>query len=211
MLPMEDSYLTIRQRAQAEVKIKGSRFIAECALVCEAESALEFVETIRKREHAATHHCFAYRVGSGDRTSFKYSDDGEPSGTAGRPIYDAICGQGITNVVTVVTRYYGGTKLGTGGLVRAYTEAAKQALSRAGTQEHFITDLLHIRLDFAMYDQLLRVLNQFEASQKNSSFTDHVSLDAEVRISRTQPLIDEIIRLTGGKAVIEKVSDSEEN
>ena len=114
----DDVYYQILKTARHETKVKGSRFIAECATVATADEALSFLGAIRKREHAATHHCYAYTVGLFDDMQFKYSDDGEPSGTAGRPIYDMIGGQELSNCIVVVTRYFGGTKLGTGGLVR---------------------------------------------------------------------------------------------
>ncbi|MCK4606997.1 MAG: YigZ family protein, partial [candidate division Zixibacteria bacterium] len=117
---MDDQYYEIAGPARIEIKRKGSRFIAETGAVSSVEEAHEQLETVRSREHAATHHCYAYRVGIADEARFKYSDDGEPGGTAGRPIYDVICGCEVTNALLVVTRYFGGTKLGTGGLARAY-------------------------------------------------------------------------------------------
>src|SRR5512140_3280741 len=121
---MDDAYFTIEHEASIELKIKNSRFIGETYLVTSPEQALERLSSVRKREFSATHHCYAYRVGLSRNVLFKYSDAGEPSGTAGKPIYDQMMGADITQILLVVTRYFGGTKLGTGGLTHAYSEAA---------------------------------------------------------------------------------------
>ena len=117
--PIVDSYLTLKSPSEHEIKIKASRFIALGFPVPDESSAMTILESVRKKEFAATHHCYAYVVGL-DKEQFKYSDDGEPSGTAGRPIYQTIMGRNLKNVIVIVVRYFGGTKLGTGGLARAY-------------------------------------------------------------------------------------------
>ena len=129
---MSDTYLTIGGYARAEIKIKGSRFIAEAMPVARVEAAEKEIAAVCKREFNATHHCTAYRIGpNGD--VFRYNDDGEPSGTAGIPILRQIDGRSLTDTLVVVTRYFGGTKLGTGGLIRAYGDAARQVLETAST------------------------------------------------------------------------------
>ena len=202
---MDDTYFTIACETEAEIKRKGSRFIAETRLVTSVDAAGERLTEIRKREHAATHHCFAYIVGDKDDSSFKYSDDGEPSGTAGRPIYDAVCGRDLTNLLLVVTRYFGGTKLGTGGLVRAYGDAAHEVLEKSGLKTNYLTETIRGEIAFPLYDQLMRVVNRLEVKQHDADFSDHVSLMLEVRRSRRQNLIDEITQLSGGKAKIEPI------
>ena len=128
---MEDTYLTLREGAEAQIKVKGSRFLAEAVPVADEAVAEAALATIRKREYNATHHCTAYRIGPA-ADLFRFNDDGEPSGTAGQPILRQIEGRELTNTLVVVTRYYGGTKLGTGGLIRAYGEAASLALFGLG-------------------------------------------------------------------------------
>ena len=136
---MDDSYKEVSARELAEIKIKGSRFIGEVVPASSIEDAEAALGQIRKREYNATHHCWAYRLGvKGDL--FRYSDDGEPSGTAGQPILRHIDGLGITNILVVVTRYYGGTKLGTGGLIRAYGEAARLVLEKSVIEEKILRD-----------------------------------------------------------------------
>ena len=141
---MDDLFYTIKSPAVYEIKVKGSRFIGETELVRNPDEALGALEHIRKREHAATHHCFAYRIGAGSQMTCKYSDDGEPNGTAGRPIHDVLRGRGLTNTLVVVTRYYGGTKLGTGGLMKAYSEAARRGVEQSGLCEDFVTESVRI-------------------------------------------------------------------
>ncbi len=203
---MEDSYYTIAGEAQHERKVKGSRFIGECGPVTTVEAAQAFLETIRKREHAANHHCYAYTVGLFDDTEFKYSDDGEPSGTAGRPIHDVITGRELTNTIVVVTRYFGGTKLGTGGLVRAYSQAAIGTVEAVGRKQEFLKSRLEVGLDFSLYDLLMKTMQKFEARQVDAEFTDSVRVVIEVRDSRVEALRDEIIQLSSGKATIDAVN-----
>jgi uncharacterized YigZ family protein len=201
---MDDRYYTIRAPSQAETRVKGSRFLAESKPVISVKDVQVALERIRKREYAATHHCYAYRVGLFDRMTFKYSDDGEPSGTAGCPIYDVICGCNLTNVLIVVTRYFGGTKLGTGGLARAYSEAAKLVVKKSGTKENFITESIKVEVEFPFYNQLVKILPEYSAKQTKADYSDRVALELEVRQSRADALIAEITQLSGGKARIER-------
>jgi len=205
---MDDVYYTIAKAASIEIKRKGSRFIAETNLAAGTGSALEQLERIRKREHSATHHCYAYRVGLLDEIEYKYSDDGEPNGTAGRPIYDVVCGRGITNILLVVTRYFGGTKLGTGGLVRAYSDAARNVMETSGRQEHYLTERIAVTIDFSLYDSLAKIVRRLQATQNRADFSDHVSLELEVRKTKADHLITEIVQLSAGKAKIEKIRPS---
>lgn len=145
------SYRTPAELFEHEIdKIKGSRFLALVAQAGSEEEAMAHIAAVRKQHHAARHHCWAWRIGQQGETS-RSSDDGEPSGSAGRPILQAIEGADITFVVAVVTRYFGGTKLGVGGLVRAYGGAAAEALSRAPVTVVVPTRAVRVELD---YDQL---------------------------------------------------------
>ncbi len=201
---MEDSYYTIAEPAQAEIKRKGSRFIGEATLVSDPDEARTALEMIRKREHAATHHCYAWQVGLDQETRFKYSDDGEPNGSAGRPIYEAIGGHDLTNLLLVVTRYYGGTKLGTGGLARAYRDAAREVLERCGRQQHFITTTLLVEIEFAQYDKLLKLLHSSGARPDASEFSDRVKLKLIVNRSKAAKLKADIVQLSSGRATIDQ-------
>lgn len=202
---MEDSYVTIKQPARHEIKVKGSRFIGESFHAGSPDNALASLEQVRKREHAATHHCFAWRTGLFDDRQFKYSDDGEPSGTAGKPIYDVICGHELDNTLVVVTRYFGGTKLGTGGLVRAYSVAAQGVLEASGQERHFVMSQLEITIDFSLYDSLMKLMHQHGAVQDDAEFTDKVQVLVAVRQSRAEDFERAITELSKGQAKIEKV------
>lgn len=124
---MLEEYRTVLGHGESEIVEKKSRFLAEVSHIDTEEEALEFIEKIRKKHYNATHHCYAYVLGERFELQ-RFSDDGEPGGTAGKPMIDVLTGEGIHDTVVVVTRYFGGTLLGTGGLVRAYSGAAKEGL-----------------------------------------------------------------------------------
>ena len=203
---MEDRYFEIARESQIEIKIKGSRFIGETRRVASTKAAVAGLEDIRKREHSATHHCYAWQVGPAVNSEFKYSDDGEPNGTAGKPIYDVLVGSTLTNVLVVVTRYYGGTKLGTGGLAHAYSAAARDAIAASGATERFLTDDFRVDIGFPHYDRLQQLLQRLDISIIDSRFTDQISLDVRVRQSRSDQLLKAFTELTSGRGTIEQIS-----
>lgn len=204
---MDDTYYTVAHPSLHEIKVKGSRFIGECMPADSVESAVGVLEGIRRREHAATHHCYAYTIGFADKMQFKYSDDGEPSGTAGRPIYDVLVGRQLSNTIVVVTRYFGGTKLGTGGLVRSYSDAATGVLDAAGRIEHHHMVHYDVTVGFPLYDLLVKLTHHHEARQLKAEFTDRVRILIEVRRSRAESLRNDIIQLSGGKATIAAIEE----
>lgn len=205
---MEDEYRTIARAARTEIKVQGSRFIGEAVPATTVDDAQAKLDSIRKREHAATHHCSAYRVGHEETPIFKYSDDGEPSGTAGRPIYDAICGADLTDTLVVVTRYFGGTKLGTGGLAHAYADSAALALKEAGMVTRYLTSRATCTLEFSQYDRWLRLIQQSGAIVIESQFAAEVKTCIEIRRSRFDDLRRTFIELTAGKGQFEPLFPS---
>ncbi|UCC43165.1 MAG: YigZ family protein [Candidatus Zixiibacteriota bacterium] len=202
---MDDRYLVIAGKGSSEIKERGSRFLGEALYAATAVEAQAELEMIRRREFSASHHCFAWRVGLGEDQTFKYSDDGEPGGSAGRPIYDIVVGRELTNVIVVVTRYFGGTKLGTGGLARAYSEAASLALQRAGIMERYICDSFRLTVGFPVYDRLEKLLGHMQAEIIRSDFTDAVTLSVNIRRSRTEEMLSALTELTSGKGKIERL------
>lgn len=200
---MDDEYLTIARPSRAEIKVQGSRFIGEVLQALTIIEAQISIEAIRKREYAATHHCYAYRIGHDGTPQFKYSDDGEPNGTAGRPIYDAIVGAGLTDTLVVVTRYFGGTKLGTGGLAHAYADTAAQAIKSAGQVQRFVTSRARCTIEFSLYERLTRLLTKLGATVVESQFTADVALVIEIRRSRFDELKAQFVELTAGKGRFE--------
>ncbi len=202
---MDDEYRTIAQPSRVEIKVQGSRFIGEALTTLTVSEAQAALEAIRKREYDATHHCYAYRVGHEEAPQFKYSDDGEPNGTAGRPIYDAICGADVTDVLVVVTRYFGGTKLGTGGLAHAYAESAQLALKAAGSETRYLTRQARCTLEFSIYDRWQRQLAKFGAKVIESQFAADVTLRVEIRRSKFEELRAAFVELTAGKGLFDEL------
>ena len=196
--PVNDSYLTPTGDAEHEIKIKGSRFIGLVYRVESAEEVEVRLDAIRKKEHAATHHCFAWVVGL-DREEFKYSDDGEPSGTAGLPIYRVITGRKLKNTLVIVVRYFGGTKLGTGGLTRAYSQAASEVLDKAGVVEQLICRRVKFTVPFPLYDRVMRIVSTGNYKIIDQQFADDVSMEIEIRLSQIEPFKNQIVELSGGQ------------
>jgi uncharacterized YigZ family protein len=155
----DDDFLTLAAPAVAETKVRGSTFLAHAAPAGDEEVARAFLATVRKEHHAATHNCSAWRIHSG---VWRANDDGEPSGSAGAPILSAIDAVGLLDCVVVVTRYYGGTKLGVGGLVRAYGEAAALALGSAPRLAAVRAVRLRIRYPYELTSSVMRVLERME-------------------------------------------------
>lgn len=205
---MSDSYLTIRSESIIETRVKGSRFIGESFRAATVDEALTRIEAVRKREYRASHHCYAYIIGGPEVAQFKYSDDGEPSGTAGRPIYDVLRGDRLTNLLVVVTRYFGGTKLGTGGLVRAYGDAARAVVQESGVREIFVTSEYRLTLDFSQYNQWQREIQKLGAKVVDSEFTDRVTLVVSIRRSQAAKLRESFTEITAGKGEFEEISRS---
>lgn len=200
---INDSYLTITDHCSQEIKIKGSRFIGLAYPVENAEQAMVRLEEIRKKEHAANHHCFAYVIGI-DNDQFKYSDDGEPSGTAGKPIHQVITGRNLKNVLVIVVRYFGGTKLGTGGLARAYSQAAVEVLEKAKIVERLICDRIKFTLEFGLYDQVMRLINTGKYTIIDQDFAEQITLTVDIRKSQKDNFIARLKELSGGKVEVEK-------
>lgn len=198
-----DSFLTLGSECAHEIKIKGSRFIALGYPAETSKAVTDIIEQVRKKEFAATHHCFAWSVGW-EKEQFKYSDDGEPSGTAGKPIYRAIADRNLRNVLVVVVRYFGGTKLGTGGLSRAYAQAAKEMLDKANIIEKLICDNLHFNISFSLYDKLMNLINTGKHQIVSQNFADEVTMDIAVRKSQSDAFAAKLNELSGGRIEIRK-------
>lgn len=194
-------YKTIFQYGEAEHIIEKSRFIGYAKPVENEEDALAFVEEIKIKHKNATHNVPVYIIGEKDAIQ-RYSDDGEPAGTAGVPILDMLKKEEIKNTAIVVTRYFGGIKLGTGGLVRAYTATAKLALQQAKIIEKVLYDVVSIKIDYTLLGKVQNELIVKEYSIKETIFEDTVSLSVYVTVEQSTQLINSITNLTSGKALI---------
>ena len=182
-------YLTVKEKATAEQIIEKSRFIAYVNRVDSREEAERFINSVREEHRSATHNVPAFVLGETGQTQWA-SDDGEPQGTSGIPVLNTITGRKLTNVVMVITRYFGGIKLGTGGLMRAYTGVAREALDKAGVCE--ITDMLafRARVSYAVFERIRRDAgkNQYELSdivyEDQVTFTMSSGLDQKDQVLR---------------------------
>lgn len=155
----KDTYLSVKSETQGTYREKASRFIAFATPVSTEEEAKERLASIRKSYHDANHHCYAYRLGpTGD--VYRINDDGEPSGTAGRPIFGQIQSRGLSDVLVVVTRYFGGTKLGVPGLIHAYRTAAEDALSKGIVVNKTLTDSIGVTFEYAKMNDVMKILKE---------------------------------------------------
>ncbi len=173
---MAKRYLIPAKTVRAEITITRSRFIATMGFADTVEAARRFIRQIRDKMPDATHHVYAFRIGYGSSVNEGLSDDGEPAGTSGKPVMSVLRGTDLGDIVVVITRYFGGTKLGTGGLVRAYSSAAKEALEILPIIEKVTTVTLQILLSYAQYEQFKRILDEYEAQIIDEAFADNVTL-----------------------------------
>src|SRR5690625_4540546 len=150
---MLTSYLTVKNYGKHEINIQKSRFIGYVQRVETEEEAQEFIRKIQKKHHDATHNCFAYIIGENDQIQ-KANDDGEPSGTAGIPILEVIKRQNLKNTAVVVTRYFGGIKLGAGGLIRAYGKSTAEAIKATGIVKRQFMQGIAVKVDYSLIGQL---------------------------------------------------------
>ncbi len=193
------SYQTVYQGGSAEIVEKKSRFIAKVFSIKTEEEALKVLEDVKKQYWDARHHCWAY-VLEENQPQERFSDDGEPSGTAGRPILEVIRGQGLRGVMIVVIRYFGGTLLGTGGLVRAYTQAAKEGILASTVICKESGFLLTIATDYTGLGKIQYLLGQRGIPVADSRYTDEVELDVLVSEEEEGRLKKEIAEATNARA-----------
>jgi uncharacterized YigZ family protein len=189
------AYLTVARRGQAEIVIKKSRFIANVAPVRSEDEAWRFIEKIRTEHQEATHNCFAFKAGTVQRMS----DDGEPSGTAGRPIFEVLEKQGLSDTVIVVTRYFGGILLGAGGLVRAYSQAAVAGVEAAGLARAVTAVECQISLDYPLVGKVQYLLSQRGALILDSQFGHEVTMICRLLAEAFQGLEGELAEISAGR------------
>lgn len=181
---MTDSYQTIIAPSTGEFKDRGSKFIAYAWPVRSEADALQHLENLRKEHFKARHHCFAWRF-EPDGSRFRSNDDGEPSGTAGRPILGQIDSFTLTYVVVVVVRYFGGTLLGTSGLINAYREAAAEALRHAEVIECLVKDFFLLDFDYALMPDVMNAIKKLELEVLQQSFEERGQIEIAIRQSET--------------------------
>lgn len=193
---MEDSYKTIEYPAEGYLTEKKSKFISHIVPVKSAEEVKEIVEEHRKKYYDARHVCWAYMLGW-ERDEFRANDDGEPSGTAGKPILGQINSAELTDVLILVVRYFGGTLLGTGGLIRAYKEAAADAIANAVIVEKTVDDLITLSFEYPLLNDVMRVLKQFDSVRWTQEFRESCRMDLSIRRSLSTRLSEQLSSLHG--------------
>ena len=199
-----DKYIMLSKGAQAELVEKKSRFIATVRPVSPEEEAGAFIDEMKKKYYDARHNCSAFVIGSkGELT--RSSDDGEPSGTAGRPMLEVLTGSGIRNVAVVVTRYFGGVLLGTGGLVRAYSGAVKMALEQCETITRRFGVQLMIRTDYNGVGKIQYLLGSRNVVIQDSVYAADVEMTVLVPIEEYEKLCKELVEATNGRVGLEEV------
>ena len=202
-MALNGSYNVIKENGESEIVVTKSRFIGNLVSVSSASEAEEFITSIRKKYNDARHNCWAYIVMDGDMIINKCSDDGEPSGTAGRPILSIMEGAGLVNAVCTVTRYFGGVLLGTGGLVRAYSDAASQALENADVSPIRRGQYITFTCEYQDEGGIRRLLESEDFAITDSGYTDKVTITVLGPEEKADNLMGRITDMTGGRVIPE--------
>lgn len=203
MSAISDSFHTLAAPSTGEFKDRGSKFLAYAYPAATEEEAMGRVEALRKEHFKARHHCFAWRLGL-DGSRFRANDDGEPSGTAGRPILGQIDAAGLTDLVVVVVRYFGGTLLGTSGLIQAYRESAADALRQALIVEKIVCDNFEISVDYALMPDVINAIKKLDLELRQETYNDTGAI-LGVGIRKSEA-IDKLLQM---RALLWKVSAEE--
>jgi len=194
-------YLTIRSsKGPYEFKEKGSRFISFIHPVSDSSKAEVIIGDYKKKYYDSTHVCFGYRIGDGEEKYLRYSDDGEPSGTAGLPIMNEIKGKELFNVLVIVVRYYGGTKLGTGGLARAYRDSAKLSVEDASIIKIIIKRSQKIVIPYNFMGSLLKVVKKFSMDISDKKYENEgIHIELQIPVNTYDKVKETLINLSKGK------------
>ncbi len=184
----EDSYKTIAKRSQGLFKDKGSKFIAFAVPVQSEEQIKEELEALKKKYYDARHHCYAWILGFG-KEAFRINDDGEPSGTAGKPIHGQMLSNDLTNILIVVIRYFGGIKLGVRGLINAYKFATHDAIQNNIIETRLVKEVYRLEFAYEHMNDVMRIMKEEELEQVDQDFQMSCTLDFSVRKSRSDQVV----------------------
>jgi len=195
-----DTYQTITQTSEGIFRDKGSKFIAYAYPIKSEASVKELIATLRTEHSKARHFCWALRL-TPDRNIHKFNDDGEPSGTAGRPILNALLSADITNILVVVVRYFGGTLLGVPGLINAYKTATVDALSNAELVTKTVNDVYELEFDYLMMNDVMRIIKEEQLTILSQNFDTYCKLTFEVRKANLNIVISKLDKIEGLKIV----------
>lgn len=187
----EDTYKTIENKAEGVFKDRGSKFIGLAIPVSTEQQTKQIIEEIRNQYHDACHHCFAYRLGY-DKSAYRHSDDGEPSGTAGKPIFNQILTNDLTNVLIVVVRYFGGKLLGVSGLINAYKQAATDSINNSNIIEKIVYDYYEIKFGYEKMNEIMKLLKDHDAKPFENTFTDKYKISFKIRKNSSNNIYSKI-------------------
>lgn len=191
-----DSYKTIKSPSNGIYKDKGSRFLAFAYPLSDQDEIKSIIDKLRKEHHEARHHCYAYMIGH-DRLIWRVNDDGEPSGTAGRPILGQINSYGLTNILIVVTRYFGGTLLGVSGLINAYRSAAAAALENAEIKEGTVQEFYEITFQYVSMNDVMKIIKEENINQSDQIFEINCLIRLNFRVSARDKILSRLARIEG--------------
>ena len=178
----DDTYQTIQKASEGLFKDRGSKFIAFAYPIAHEQEVKPYLDALRSLHPKANHHCYAFRLGL-DRNQFRVNDDGEPSGSAGRPILNVLLSKDTTNILVVVVRYFGGTLLGVPGLINAYKSATLEALANAEVIPKSVNDRYEIAFDFEQMNDIMKVVKEFSLKITNQNYDNRCKITFEVRKS----------------------------
>lgn len=191
-----DTFLTIERPSEGYYREKGSKFVARVLPVTDQDEIKAMIESIRKEFHDARHHCYAYMLGY-ERNVWRVNDDGEPSGTAGKPILGQINSNDLTNILIVVSRYFGGTLLGVSGLINAYRSAAASAISNGKIIKKIVQEYYEIKFPYIAMNDVMRILKEENAGQSDQSFDTECRLIINFRLSLKERVMSRFARIEG--------------
>lgn len=200
MATQVDTYLTIKEPSTGLFKDKGSKFLAFAYPVSDDTEVKVLVDKLKKEYFDARHHCYAYRLGA-DKVIFRANDDNEPSGTAGKPILGQIVSNDLTNILVVVVRYFGGTLLGTTGLINAYRNASADAIANASKIEKKVHAIYQLAFDYQHVNYVMKIIKDYELMAYDQNFELMCSLKVKIRLSMVEALIQKFSPLYGVEAV----------
>ncbi|MBQ3260725.1 MAG: YigZ family protein [Alistipes sp.] len=193
---MSDSYLTIAAPAEAIYKEKSSKFLAYAYPVRTEDEIRELLDALRKRYYDATHHCYAWRLGP-QGEQFRSNDDGEPSGTAGKPILGQLLSNSLTNCLIVVVRYFGGTKLGVSGLISAYKESAAEVIGEAEIIEQTVDTYFKVEFPYLVMNDVMRIIKEEQPNILSQEFDNLCTMQLSIRESRAEGLLGKLRKVEG--------------
>ncbi len=192
----DDTYKMLSAPGEGLYKEKGSKFIASAFTVMSEDDVKKALAEVKKKYYDARHHCYAYMIGP-DKSCFRSSDDGEPSGTAGKPILNQILSKEVTNVCVIVVRYFGGVKLGVSGLINAYKTAARDALDNAQIIDKTVDEVYSLQFPYPLMNEVMRVMKEVGLEQQNPRFEMDCYLEFSTRKSEAENIVSKFKKIFG--------------